>query len=128
MATTSLRPPIWLGRALARLPLVGDDRRWLVPIGLALYIPVATWDWNFPNEDGIPFNWVWLALASTAVGALRLRRGTLDPIATAAIIAVSGMIITDIAVLGSQAVRDLELYVKAGERWLVGVPAFLLAP
>jgi hypothetical protein len=128
MATTSLQPRLWIAQATGRLRPIADDRRWLVPLGLALYVPTTTWSWNLPSENGIPFNWVWLGLASTTLVAWRLRRGALDPIAAAAIMAITAMVLTDVAVLGSQAVRDLELYVKAGESWLVGAPVYQHVP
>jgi hypothetical protein len=130
MATTSLQPRLrdWLAQATARLRPIADDRRWLVPIGLALYVVTTTWSWNFPNEDGIPFNWVWLGLAGTALVLWRLRRASLDPIAAAAIVAISAMVLTDVTVFWSQALRDVELYVKAGDRWLAGAPVYANVP
>ena len=128
MATTSLQPRVWIAQATARLRPIADDPRWLLPVGLALYVVAMTWDWNFPNKDGIPFNWVWVVLAGTALGLWRLRRASLDPIAAAAIVAISAMLLTDVTVFWTQALRDIELYVKAGDRWLTGAPVYLQAP
>lgn len=104
------------------------DRRWLLPIGLALYVPWASWSWNFPDQGGIPFNWVWLGVAGTTVLVWHRRRGALDPITAAAIVAITAMLVNDVTVLWSQGLRDLELYVKAGERWLSGAPVYLNVP
>lgn len=123
MATTSLQP-----RLRDRLGPIADDRRWLLPIGLAAYVVWATWSWNFPNEDGIPFNWVWLGVAAATLVGWGRRRGALDPIAAAAIVAITAMLVNDVTVFWSQGLRDLELYVKAGERWLAGAPVYMSSP
>jgi glycosyl transferase family 87 len=128
MATTSIQPRVWIAQATARLRPIADDPRWLLPIGLALYVVTMTWDWNFPNKDGIPFNWLWSVLAGTALGLWRLRRASLDPIAAAAIVAISAMVLTDVTVLWTQALRDIELFVKAGDRWLIGAPVYMNVP
>ena len=99
-----------------------------MPLGLAIYVLTMTWSWNFPNEDGIPFNWVWFGLVGTAAVLWRVRRGSLDPIAVAAIVALSAMVLTDVTVFWSQALRDIELYTKAGDRWLVGARVYMGVP
>lgn len=109
-----------------------DDQRWLLPIGLAAYVPWATWGWNFPDEHGIPFNWVWSGVAAATLLVwlivCRRRRAALDPIVAAAIVAVTAMLVNDATLFWSQGLRDFELYVKAGERWLTGAPVYLGTP
>ncbi len=103
------------------------DRRWLLPIGLALYVPWASWGWNFPDEHGIPFNWVWLGVAGTTLLVWQ-RRAALDPITAAAIVVIAAMLVNDVTLFWSQGLRDFELYMKAGERWLSGAPVYLDVP
>jgi hypothetical protein len=130
MATTSLRPRLRdrLALAAARLRPVADDRRWLLPIGLAFYVPWATWGWNFPDQQGLPFNWVWVGVAGTTVLVWHRRRAALDPITAAALVAVTAMLVNDVTLFWSQGMRDLELYIKAGDRWLSGAPVYLDVP
>jgi glycosyl transferase family 87 len=130
MVTSSLRLRLRdrLGLLVGRLRPMADDGRWLLPIGLAFYVLWATWGWRFPDPDGIPFNWVWVGVAGTAV-VVWLRRGVaLDPIVAAAIVAISAMLLNDVTLFWSQGMRDLELYVKAGDRWLSGAPVYLDVP
>jgi alpha-1,2-mannosyltransferase len=130
MATTSLqpRPRHRLALAAARLRSFGDDRRWLLPAGLAFYVLATTWTWKFPNSQGIPFNWVWVAVAGTTLLLWHRRRAALDPLAAAAIVAISAMVLTDVTLFWTQALRDLELYVKAGDRWLAGAQVYRTVP
>jgi glycosyl transferase family 87 len=130
MATTSLqpRPRHRLALAAARLRSFGDDRRWLLPAGLAFYVLATTWTWGFPNGEGVPFNWVWCALAGTTLLAWHRWRAALDPIAAAAIVTLTAMVLTDVTLFWTQALRDFELYVKAGDRWLIGARVYLDAP
>jgi len=128
MTTSSLRLRDRLALATARLRPIADDRRWLLPLGLAAYVPWATWSWNFPDQQGIPFNWVWLSVATVTLVVWRRRRGALDPIAAAAIVAITAMLVNDVTLFWSQALRDLALYIKAGDRWLAGAPVYLNLP
>ena len=112
----------------AGLRPVADDRRWLLPIGLALYVLGSTWSWNFPNWQGIPFPAAWLGVAGPALLVWQRRRAGLDPIAAAAIVAISAMVLTDVTLFWTQALRDFELYVKAGDRWLAGGRVYMNVP
>jgi glycosyl transferase family 87 len=104
------------------------DRRWLLPIGLALYVPWASWSWNFPDQHGIPFNWVWFGVAGTTLLVWQRRRAALDPITAAAIVAITAMIVNDMTLFWSQGLRDLALYLRAGDHWLSGTAVYLNAP
>ncbi|MEX2011437.1 MAG: glycosyltransferase family 87 protein [Chloroflexota bacterium] len=127
MATTS-QPRVWIARATARLRPIVDDRRWLLPIGLVFYVLWATWGWNFPDQHGIPFNWVWLGVAGATVIVWQRRRAAFDPITAAAIVAITAMLVNDATLFWSQGMRDLALYIKAGDRWLSGAPVYLEVP
>jgi hypothetical protein len=130
MASLSLQPRLrdWLAQAIARLGPIADDPRWLLPIGLAVYVPWASWSWNFPDAEGIPFNWVWLGVAASTILVWHRRRAALDPITAAGIVAITAMLVNDVTVLWSQGMRDLDLYIKAGDRWLSGLPVYLDVP
>lgn len=130
MATTPPGPRLRdrLRLLAARFRPVADDRRWLLPIGLALYVLWATWGWRFPDPDGIPFNWVWGGVAGTAIVVWLRRRVALDPIVAAAIVAISAMLLNDVTLFWTQGMRDLVLYIKAADRWLSGAPVYLDVP
>jgi len=112
----------------ARIGPLADDGRWIVPFGLVAYVLGTTWSWEFPDYHGIPFPPVWLALACTALIAWRVRRGSIDPIAAAAIVGLTAMAMTDVASIWTQGLRDIEIYLKAGHRWLEGAPVYMQIP
>lgn len=110
------------GRAIAA------DRRWLVPIVLGAYVLFVTWTWEFPNWQGIPFPPVWVGAALSLGVAWRRLRLALGPLAVTAIVVVSAMVLTDITLFWTQGLRDLEIYLKAGDRWRTGAPVYLSVP
>lgn len=117
--------------ALSRFARVGplaEDGRWIVPLVLVPYVIAMTWTWEFPDYSGIPFPPVWLGLAGGTLVAWRVRRGAIGPIAAAAIVAVTAMLVTDVASVWTQGFRDIQIYLKAGDRWLAGAPVYMLAP
>lgn len=125
---------------LGRLPLGGlpldrlrvgplaDDLRWLVALGLGVYVLGVTWTWEFPDWHGIPFPPVWLGLVVTVLLAWRWREGAVGPIAAAAIVALTAMAMTDTASFFTQGARDIGIYLKAGDRWLHGLAVYGLVP
>jgi hypothetical protein len=127
-----------LARVLAlleRLPLdrlrvgpLADDLRWLLPIGLGAYVLGTTWTWEFPDWRGIPFPPVFLGLVVTGLVGWRWRLGAVGPIAGAAIVALTAMAMTDVAAFFTQGLRDVGIYLKAGERWLAGLPVYDQVP
>src|SRR5918995_286723 len=52
----------------------------------------------------------------------------LGAIETAAIIAVVAMVLTDVTSFWSQPLRDLALYVKAGDAFMAGAPVYARDP
>jgi hypothetical protein len=122
-------------RLLGRVPLEGlrvrlpdDDLRWLLPIALGAYVPYATWSWRFPDSHGIRFEPVWLGLAVVVLLGWRWRTGAVGPIAAAAIVALTAMAMTDVTSLFTQGLRDFDIYLKAGDRWLRGLPVYEQTP
>lgn len=117
--------------ALSRFGRVGplaEDGRWIVPLVLIAYVLGTTWSWEFPDYRGIPFPPVWLGLACGTLVAWRVRRGAIGPIAAAAIVAITAMLMTDVASFWTQGLRDIEIYLKAGDRWLDGAPVYMRVP
>jgi hypothetical protein len=112
----------------ARIGPLADDGRWIVPFALVAYVLGTTWSWEFPDYHGIPFPPVWLALACGSLVVWRVRRGAIGPIVAAAIITVTAMLMTDVASVWTQGIRDIEIYLKAGVRWLGGAPVYMQVP
>jgi hypothetical protein len=128
------RPPagrLGLPSRIARLPLLREvvaDPRWLVPIVLVVYVLAVTRTWNFPDWRGIPFPPVWLGLAAAMLAAWRRLGHRLGAIPVAGVVAVSAMLMTDVTAFWTQPLRDLGLYLKAGEAWLAGAPVYDRVP
>lgn len=99
-------------------------RAWALPLGLALYVLWVTLTWRFPDRGGVPFPLVWgLAVGGTLWAWQRLR-GSMGALEATAIVVVTAMLLTDATVLWTQGLRDLVLYLKAGERFLAGAPVY----
>jgi hypothetical protein len=116
---------------LGRIELVRailEEPRWLVPLFLVAYVLYVTWNWEFPNWQGVPFPPVWLASALVALTVwLRLGR-VFTPVSVTAIVVVTAMLATDVTLFWSQSLRDLQLYVKAGDTWLNDGPVYSYVP
>ena len=99
-------------------------RAWALALGLALYVLWVTLTWRFPDRDGIPFPIVWaLALTATA-WAWKRWRGSIGGLEATAIVVVTAMLLTDVTFLWSQGMRDLVIYLKAGDHFLHGAPVY----
>jgi hypothetical protein len=98
---------------------------WLVAALLAGYAWFATVDWNVPYPGALPFGPLWIA-ATAAVMSLWVATGRpLTPVAAIALGAVAAMTLTDVSYLATQGLRDLHLYLRAGQHYLDGVPVYL---
>ncbi len=120
VARLGLRGLVRQLRPLTRLGPLADEgvRAWAMPAAVAAYVVAMTWSWDFPDGSGAPFPAVWFGVAMGGLAAWTWRRGALSPLAATAIVAVSAMVLTDLAALWTQPFRDIEIYLKAGERWL----------
>lgn len=112
----------------ARIGPLADDGRWAVVIVLVGYVLFVTRTWNFPDYRGLPFVPLWLLLVAVGLVAWRRRTGRLGPIAVAAIVVVTAMLMTDVTSVWTQGFRDLEIYLKAGARWLAGTAVYQTTP
>ncbi len=146
MTSLSLDPPALVARAAAganrlrlatgRSPLgrvevvraIVLEPRWLVPIAIAAYVTWVTWDWEFPNHQGIPFPPVWIGAAIAVLVVFRQLGRAFTPLSIAAALTVTAMVATDITLFWSQRLRDLTLYLKAGEAWLAGAQVYSHVP
>jgi hypothetical protein len=123
------RSPKAPGR-LGRLGRPGEPDRlgWLLVIGLTIYILAAVHDWRLPGSDGVPFGPIWAALAALGIVGVRLIRGRWEPLLALAVCAAVAMLLTDLPQFHGQLLRDLGIYLKAGEHFAAGAPVYLSQP
>jgi hypothetical protein len=110
--------------AAAAEPYLG----WLLPAALVGYVLYVTLNWNFPAWWGVPFAPIFLALSALGIGGWWRLRGRPGPIVSAVIVVLAIMLMTDAASFWTQPFRDIEIYIKAGGRWLAGAPVYSLTP
>ena len=114
---------------MTRGRLAGVDRSrlvdWLVVVALVVYILVAVYDWRLPNRDGTSFGPVWAVVAALVLVVLRWRRGRWEPIDALAAATVAAALLTDLVQFNGQALRDLGIYLRAGEHFATGLPVYL---
>jgi hypothetical protein len=122
----------WLGGPgrLDRLDAsFGSDRLgWLLVVGLAVYVLVAVIDWRVPDAGGVPFGPLWAGLATVGIVGARLLRGRWEPLVALAACGSLAMLLTDLTQFHGQVLRDLGIYLKAGEHFAAGAPAYLSQP
>src|SRR4051794_298479 len=132
------RREAFVGRALAlvaRLPLarlrvgpLADDIRWLLPIAIGAYVVGTTWTWEFPDWRGVPFPPIYLGLVVTLLVAWQRRVGAIGPLAAAAIVAAAARAMPDVTSVFPRGLRDIGISLKAGARWLQGLPVYAQVP
>ncbi len=102
-----------------------DRLGWALAAGLAGYVLFATLDWRLPDAEGVPFGPTWAALALAGVLGARFVRRRWEPLAVLAIAAIAAALLTDLTQFRGQPLRDLGIYLKAGERFSTGAPVYL---
>lgn len=102
-----------------------DRLGWALAAGLAGYVLCATLDWRLPDAAGVPFGPAWAALAGVGILGARFVRRRWDPLAALAAFAIAAALLTDLTQFWGQPLRDLGIYLKAGERFSAGVPVYL---
>jgi hypothetical protein len=98
---------------------------WLAAVGLVGYVLLVTRDWRVPDPNGAPFGPLWIGLGLVAFLGLRRLRGRWDPVAALAAGTVAGALLTDVTQLPAQFLRDLGVYLRAGEHFNAGAPVYL---
>lgn len=114
-------------RAIARGGARLEGRAgWLAPVALLIWVAVLTRTWGFPDQQGLPFTPLWAAAVAFGVAVVTaVRRGQPGPFEVLAAIAFVTMALYDLTIVPTQVLRDLHLYLKAGEHWLAGGPVYL---
>ncbi len=112
-----------------RLVGVHPDRAealgWLAAAALVVYILLAVYDWRLPTKTGASFGPVWAAGSVVAVLVLRVRRGRWDALDVVAACTAVGAVLTDLVQFNGQLLRDLGIYLRAGENFAAGAPVYL---
>jgi len=101
-----------------------DRLGWALAAGLAGYVLFATVDWRLPDAAGVPFGPAWAALAGAGVLGARFVRRRWEPLAALAIAAIAAALLTDLTQFWGQPLRDLGIYLKAGEHYAAGAPVY----
>ncbi|MGD0409590.1 MAG: glycosyltransferase family 87 protein [Candidatus Limnocylindrales bacterium] len=122
-------------RLLDRLPQSSVDGPggWLLVALLGIYLLATTQGRSVPLGSGVDYWPAWGAsVAAALLGAslfARRFRPTgpwLRPVEAAAVLAVAAMVLTDLT-MTYQPLRDLGIYLKAGQHYLAGTPVYLQA-
>ena len=107
---------------------------WVLVALLVADVVVVTRSTDVPNGSGIPYWGVWLAAAAASLAvasllAARLRpsKPWLRPVEALAILAVVAMVLSDVT-MAWQPLRDLGIYLDAGEHFRDGSAVYMQAP
>jgi glycosyl transferase family 87 len=98
---------------------------WLAVLVLIVYILIATYDWRLPNRDGTSFGPVWAGISLVGVALARVIRGRWEPVVTLAVGTAAASLLTDLVQFNGQLLRDLGIYLRAGEHFAAGAPVYL---
>ncbi|MDP9482512.1 MAG: glycosyltransferase 87 family protein [Chloroflexota bacterium] len=98
---------------------------WLTVGVLIVCILIATYDWRLPNKSGTSFGPVWAGISLVGVGLARVIRGRWEPVIMLAVGTAVASLLTDLAQFNGQLLRDLGIYLRAGEHFTVGAPVYL---
>ncbi len=109
-------------------------RDWALVALLAADVIAVTRSTDVPNGSGIPYWAVWLAAVAIALAAagllsahLRPSDPWLRPVEALAVLAVVAMVLSDVT-MAWQPLRDLGIYLKAGEHFRAGSAVYMQTP
>ena len=98
---------------------------WPLALGLAGYILYATIDWEVPQPGAIRFGPLWVTTTVVLLLGWRVSGRQINGIVAMALGSVGAMLLTDVAYTASQNLRDLHLYIRAGQHFLNGEQVYL---
>lgn len=99
---------------------------WLVPLLAGLLAVAPSLMWSVPDVRGVPLAAAWAVAASIGVVAVAGFRGRWPSALEATVVVVAAAVIVgDVTLLPTQALRDLDVYLRAGDAWAAGRPAYL---
>jgi glycosyl transferase family 87 len=78
-----------------------------------------------PYPGALPFGPLWVAATAALIALWVVTGRALTPVAAIALGVVAAMTLTDVSYLATQGLRDLHLYLRAGEQFLDGRPVYL---
>ncbi len=99
---------------------------WLLPLLAAGLAVGPALGWSVPDDRGIPFATAWAGVAvlgAIAVAGVRGRRPS--ALEAAVVVVAAAVVVGDLTLLPSQALRDLDVYLRAGDAWVVGGSVYL---
>jgi hypothetical protein len=98
---------------------------WLAVAFLIVYVLIVTYDWRLPDRNGTSFGPVWAGISLVGVALARVLRGRWEPVVVLAVGAAVGSLLTDLVQFYGQFLRDLAIYLRAGEHFTAGAPVYL---
>jgi hypothetical protein len=98
---------------------------WLAVVFLIGYVLAVTYHWRIPDPGGTSFGPVWAVISLVGVVLARVVRGRWEPVVVLAVGAAVGSLLTDLVQFQGQLLRDLAIYLRAGEHFATGAPVYL---
>lgn len=98
---------------------------WAATVVAGISIVAGGWAWSLPGPLGWPFVPTWAVTAGLAVLGVAVSRRRPEPVVVLAAMAITGSILVDLTFLEGHALRDLDLYLKAGLHFRLGQPVYL---
>ena len=98
---------------------------WALVVLLGAYILYATIDWEVPQPGGVRFGPLWAVVTTAASVAWFTSGRRITPVVLMAAGSITGMVLTDTTAVVSQNLRDLHLYLRAGDHFLRGEQVYL---
>ena len=99
---------------------------WLLPLIAGVLAVGPSLPWSVPDVRGVPFAAAWAAVAVIGAIAVTGVRGRRPSAFDATVIVVAAAaVVSDLTLLPTQVLRDLDVYLRAGDAWLSGRAVYL---